>query len=119
VDRALLVWRARGCTGSLHPARCFDNITGQFALPQPGNPNYQDIPDDDPRIAAWQAAILVPAVYQQKIAAGLAITSTATPSLNGTYAVDDGAEILISGIYSGIKGGDGLPGGGASFVVLA
>ena len=32
------------------------NVTGMFANPQPGNPAWQEIPDTDPRIAAFQAA---------------------------------------------------------------
>jgi hypothetical protein len=49
----------------------------------------------------------VPAVYQQNIAADLVITSIATPRLNGTYTVDDGAAILISGVYRGSRAATG------------
>jgi hypothetical protein len=31
------------------------NIIGAFANPQPGIAGYAEIPDDDPRVAAWQA----------------------------------------------------------------
>lgn len=54
--------------------------------------------------------------YAEKLAAGIAITSTGTPSLNATYPIDDKTAILISGLYAGIKGGDGVPGGGSDFV---
>lgn len=49
------------------------------------------------------------------IAAGMALVSTGTPSLNGTYAIDKGSTQNITAIYSGIKDGDGLPGGGSTF----
>jgi hypothetical protein len=49
------------------------------------------------------------------LTAGLQITSTSTPARSGTYAVDDSAKANIDGIYSGIKDGDGLPGGGTTF----
>lgn len=48
-------------------------------------------------------------------ATGVAIQSTGTPALNGNYAIDVSAKADIDGIYAGIKGGDGLPGGGATF----
>src|SRR5438105_1605446 len=47
--------------------------------------------------------------------AGLAITSNANPALNGTYAIDLDSQQTITGIYAGIRGGDGLPGNGATF----
>lgn len=50
-----------------------------------------------------------------KIAAGLPIISTGTASLNATYAIDNDSATIISGVYAGIKGGDGLPGGGGTF----
>lgn len=49
------------------------------------------------------------------MAAGCQIASTGTPAVNGTYKVDAPAKATIDGIYAGIKGGDGLPGGGATF----
>ena len=73
---------------------------------------------------AWMAAGNTPqpapplsaaAVYAQKIASGLALTSTGTPTLNATYAIDDTTAVSIDGIYAGIRGGDGLPGGGLTF----
>ncbi len=69
------------------------------------------------QLAAWSApALLTPAQQAEAaIAAGLAIVSTSTPSLNGTFAIDGAAVQNIGGIYSGIKDGDGLPGGGTSF----
>jgi hypothetical protein len=49
------------------------------------------------------------------VVAGIPIVSTSTPALNATYAIDTASKTVIDGIYSGIKDGDGLPGGGATF----
>jgi hypothetical protein len=55
------------------------------------------------------------AQFAQALAAGIAIVSTSTPTLNGAYAIDTAAVSVIDGIYAGIRGGDDLPGGGATF----
>lgn len=49
------------------------------------------------------------------IAAGLAIVSTSTPALNGTYSLDADAQRKISGIAAGIGSRNRLPGGLATF----
>ncbi len=54
-------------------------------------------------------------VYNGLISGGLTLTSTGTPALNGTYAVDTQAQHNISSIMSGIANGLGLPGGGSTF----
>jgi len=83
---------------------------------------------EGPDYAAYQASLVANAkaaamaTYNAKISAGIQIVSTGTPALNGTYSigVDPGtgadAKSVIDGIYGGIKGGDGLPGGGTTFV---
>lgn len=48
------------------------------------------------------------------LAAGIAITSTATPALDGTYAVDAGSQAQIAAIVTGINAGKGFPEGAAS-----
>lgn len=48
-------------------------------------------------------------------AGGFTLKSTGTPALNAVYAIDEAAQARITGIYSGIQGGDGLPGGGQKF----
>jgi hypothetical protein len=54
--------------------------------------------------------------YAAAIAAGLTIVSTATPALNGVYAVDPSvAGVNINSIIGGINANIGLPGGGSSF----
>jgi hypothetical protein len=53
------------------------------------------------------------ALYAAKLAAGIAITSTATPALNGTYAITDQGPVnyqqKIQAIADGIANGKGLP----------
>jgi hypothetical protein len=86
------------------------------------------VPSNDPAYVAWlgsgntvqPAAPLLP--YQEfdkrLRVTGLTITSTSTPALNGTYRIDASAQQTIAAIYSGVKGGDGVPGGGATFTFL-
>jgi len=52
------------------------------------------------------------------LAAGLAITSTATPALNAIYGVNAAAQANITAIVTGIAASLGLPGGGSTFVYL-
>jgi hypothetical protein len=48
-------------------------------------------------------------------AAGLAITSTGTPAINGTYACDPVSQADIVAIETSINAGKGFPGGVATF----
>jgi hypothetical protein len=48
-------------------------------------------------------------------ASGVQVTSTATASLNGTYAVDAASQATISSLSTGIAAGKPLPGGGTTF----
>lgn len=59
-----------------------------------------------PLTAAQQLAIQVSAAF----AAGLAVTCTGTPALNGTYAVDDAAQARISRIETYIEKNGKFPG---------
>ncbi len=68
-----------------------------------------------PGYAAAKAVAAVPAQLAAAIAAGITITSTGNPSLNGTYAIDTDARDVISAVEAGIAGGKGLPGGGPTF----
>ena len=52
------------------------------------------------------------------MSAGLAVTSTSTPSLNGTYSVGAQAQADITSVMTGVAVGVGLPGGGSSFYWL-
>jgi hypothetical protein len=86
------------------------------------------VPNDNPDYQAWLAAGNVvqpaaPLTVDQEFAkrltmTGLTIASTSAPALNATYRIDGGAQSQITAIYVGIKGGDGVPGGGASFSYL-
>ena len=51
-------------------------------------PGYAEIDDTDSRYIAYLNLKSGNASYTQAIAAGVNITSTGTPSLNGTYALD-------------------------------
>lgn len=51
------------------------------------------------------------------LAAGMCVVaSTATPAISGTYAIDPLSRATLAEIVAGINAGDGLPGGGASFI---
>src|SRR5690348_15043338 len=78
-------------------------------------PGYAEIADTDTRLAVYRSAQQAQSTSVALLKAGMQLVSTGTSSLNGTYAVDDSAAIVIDGIYSGIKDGDGLPGGGTTF----
>lgn len=59
----------------------------------------------------------VPLAEQAKAAmvGGLAIVSTATPALNGTYAVDRLSQMDVIAIETSLSAGKGFPGGAATF----
>ena len=65
--------------------------------------------------AASLAAVLSAQWGPAVLAAGVQVTSTATPSLNGTYALDQVSQNQITAIAAGIAAGKGLPGGGTTF----
>jgi len=90
-------------------ARSYLRWTGTAVVAGPDYPSYRAV-----KINAATADAV--AAVQALIAAGLSLVSTGTPSLNATYSIDTDAKSVIDGIYSGIKNGDGLPGGGATFV---
>jgi hypothetical protein len=86
------------------------------------------VPTDDPNYQAWLAAgnVVKPAASlsaDQELAkrltlTGITITSTSTPALSGIYHIDPASQQRITAIYVGIKGGDGVPGNGATFSYL-
>ena len=49
------------------------------------------------------------------LAAGLMITSTSTPSISGTYAVDQLTQMDIIAIETSLNAGRGFPGGATTF----
>ncbi|AYZ68157.1 hypothetical protein EGY31_34945 [Burkholderia multivorans] len=50
----------------------------------------------------------------QALAVGLTITSTSTPAINGTYAVDSLSQSDIVAIEASLNAGKGFPGGSSS-----
>ncbi|HTB47023.1 MAG TPA: hypothetical protein VK741_25625 [Acetobacteraceae bacterium] len=57
-------------------------------------------------MAQWLPAFLT---------AGVAVASTGTPALDGTYPLDQVSQNQITGISAGVAAGKGLPGGGSTF----
>lgn len=83
---------------------------------------FDHAPSEDELVAAFPAhlaakvAASAPTLLRAALAAGLTITSSATPALNGsTYAVDIDAQHKIAGVAAGIASRSRLPGGGATF----
>lgn len=70
---------------------------------------------DDGRPVYGEAAKLAEQRYATAISAGLAITSTGTPALNGTYSVSDSSRADLTAIQTGINAGAGFPGGASTF----
>jgi hypothetical protein len=69
-------------------------------------------------VSALPSAQAAQNLYSAAIAAGLAVVSTATPALNGTYSVAPTAAANITAIMAGAAAGLGLPGSGTTFVYM-
>ena len=65
--------------------------------------------------AASLAAVMSSQFAPVVLAVGVQVTSTATPALNGTYALDQVSQNQITAIAAGIAAGKGLPGAGTTF----
>src|SRR5260221_8745451 len=66
--------------------------------------------------SAWQVPSQSPAqALGQKLGLGLAVTSTGTPQINATYALDDLTLTQVGSVARDAASGLGLPGGQASF----
>lgn len=89
------------------------------------------VPASNPTFTAWLAAGNVPTSIASEadlidilmtqwmplaVTAGVNLTSTATPALNGTYALDPESKANITAISTGIAAGKPLPGGGSTFL---
>lgn len=68
-----------------------------------------------PPSAAEVAAQALIQSAQAALAAGLAIVSTGTPALNGTYTVDQLSQSDIIAIETSLNAGKGFPGGATTF----
>jgi len=75
---------------------------------------YVAPPPTASQIAAQEAAVLA-AQAQAALAAGLKVSSTSTPALNGTYAVDALSQMDIIAIETSLNAGKGFPGGSTTF----
>lgn len=79
-------------------------------------PNQGEVADTDPRYLQFISPTPTLALKAvEAIAAGLAITSTGTPALNATYAVDQVSQMDIIAIETSINAGKGFPGGATTF----
>ncbi|WP_186113942.1 hypothetical protein [Burkholderia gladioli] len=65
--------------------------------------------------AEEQAAAALASAAQAAFQAGLQVKSNATPSLNGTFSVDQVSQMDILSIETSINAGRGFPGGSQSF----
>ena len=90
-------------------------VIGAFGGPQSGNAAVSNIADNDPRLLAFLAPASASATLSQKIAAGITITSTATPTLNATFGLDAVTMDQIGSVARDSASGLGLPGGGTTF----
>lgn len=68
-----------------------------------------------PPTAAQLAAAALFQSAQAALIAGLSVTSTGTPALNGIYAVDQLSQMDIIAIETSINAGKGFPGGSTTF----
>jgi hypothetical protein len=91
-----------------------------FAIPQhdPAPPGYAVIEDTDAAWVAYLAAQSAKAAiaaaqtaYNNLIAAGLTVTSTGTPAVDGTYACDDAQQDIVTRIQAYITKNNAFPGG--------
>lgn len=87
-------------------------VINVFARPQPGVAE-EYLADDDAELLARENPPSV--LLAQKLAAGLAVTSTGTPALSATYALDQVTLDQIRALASDAAVGFGFPGGVSTF----
>ena len=88
------------------------SITGYSVNPQPTDPSFDTTATSwtDATFQAWLTAQstsqTLAQTYTQKIAAGIQVTSTGTPGLNGTYGIapSDVSNIQAVSIYIQVNG---------------
>jgi hypothetical protein len=68
-----------------------------------------------PPTAAQLAAQALVQSAQSMLTAGIAIVSTSTPALNGTYACDQLSQMDVIAIETSLNAGKGFPGGATTF----
>lgn len=83
-------------------------VVAWYAGPQDaaGKPGYTTIDSADARFVAWQNAQAAAASFAAAIGAGVAVTSTGMPALDGTYALDQASLNTMTSeqVYIATKG---------------
>ncbi|WP_207000756.1 hypothetical protein [Trinickia mobilis] len=77
-----------------------------------GNPAPTDI---DTKLPAWTLAQQARTTYLQAIDGALTVTSTSTPSINGTYGVQPSDEFNVVALETSLAANQGFPGGAATY----
>lgn len=93
-------------------------VQGYFGAPQDPAiwPNQGQIEISDPRYLQFiNPAQTLAENAVAALGSGLTIASTATPSLNGTYAIDQLSQMDIIAIETSLNAGKGFPGGATTF----
>lgn len=92
-------------------------VRAVFGCPQDSKayPNQATISDTDPRYLAFAdpastASGKIAAEVNAAFAAGLSVTSTSTPAVNGVYAVDQAAQQRINAIETYVLKNSAFPG---------
>ncbi|WP_213761827.1 hypothetical protein [Caballeronia sp. dw_19] len=78
-------------------------------------PGTVSTPDKGVTWVPYTAPVSPGATAVTALASGLTIASTATPALNGTYAIDQLSQMDIIAIETSINAGKGFPGGATVF----
>jgi hypothetical protein len=79
-------------------------------------PNWAQVPDTDPRYLTYLNPAPTPAsVVAVALAAGLAITSTGTPAIDGTYPLDSITQFEINSVMLFIQTNGDFPGGTSTY----
>lgn len=89
-------------------------IVGVFASEQP-DLAAEASTYETPEVTAFLAVQQMPLTLAAKLANGIAITSTGTPGIDATYALDATTLNQIGSVARDAAGGLGLPGSGATF----
>lgn len=102
---------------SVYVQRQNGGITGWSSLPQLGDQSFDSDPtaSSDAAFQGWLDLQALPQTYALKIANGISITSSGTPDLNATYALDALTLTQIQGLATNCASGIGFPGGVSTF----
>jgi hypothetical protein len=117
VSAAAAGWTSQDSAYSLIDVTPFVTPDGQENI---GAPSYTVV---DGAVIETYATQPIPApslyqVFAAALASGISVTSTSTPTLNGTYGCTPSDQANITSIMTGIAAGAGVPGGGSTFYWL-